>query len=142
MDSTANKEIMAESLLEDKRPILMCSICNFEVQSVPSMENHLSAVHGLKLKLEIIDSNNTETPVPEVARNTESVETSINEALNTENQSSKSNHPLSGNAKTKMEAKNEKSFGLLQSFHMNKQDDDIQKSSKNWKKNLMLREMI
>ena len=77
MDSTANRQIMADTIFEDKRPILECSICDFEVKSVPSMENHLSAVHGLKLKLEIIDSNNTETPVPEVARTIEVSETSI-----------------------------------------------------------------
>ena len=46
------------------------------------------------------------------------------EALNTESQSTKSNHP----AHTKLEAKNEKSIGLLRSFCMNKPDDDSQKS--------------
>ena len=54
---------MAERHLEDKCPILKCSVCDFEVKSVSSMENHASAVHGLKLRLEIIDSNNTESPV-------------------------------------------------------------------------------
>ena len=103
-DSAENNlkpEIMAETLFEDKRPILRCSLCNFEVKSVPSMENHVSAAHGLKLKLEVIDSNNTET-VPEVAQTTEITETgetlsqindlgfSIDEALNTEMDSSKS----------------------------------------------------
>ena len=103
-DSAENNlepEIMSETLFEDKRPILRCSICNFEVKSVPSMENHVSAAHGLKLKLEVIDSNNTEK-VPEVAQTTEITETgetlpqindlgfSINEALNTEMESSKS----------------------------------------------------
>ena len=98
VEDNIEPEIMAETLFEDKRPILRCSICNFEVKSVPSMENHVSAVHGLKLKLEVIDSNSTET-VPEVAQTTEITETgetlsqindlgfSINE--NTENQSSK-----------------------------------------------------
>ena len=134
---------MADSLLEDKRPILMCSICNFEVKSVPSMENHLSAVHGLKLKLEIIDSNNTETPVPKVAQTTEITESgetlsqindspfSINEAQNTENQSAKSNHPVSGNANTEMEAKGGKSIGLLRSFRMNKQKKTVTNSNQN-----------
>jgi KRAB domain-containing zinc finger protein len=133
-DCNLEPEIMAETLFEDKRPILRCSICNFEVKSVPSMENHVSAVHGLKLKLEVIDSNNTETPVSEVARTTELGETSINEALNTENQSAKPNNLLSGNTQTKMEAKNEKSIGLLRSFRMNKQDDDVQKSFKKLEK--------
>ena len=121
MDSTENRQIMAETHFEDKCPILKCSICNFEVKSVPSMENHVSAVHGVKLKLEIIDSNNT--AVPEVTQ-TETL-SQINDlgALNTENQSAKSNHPVSGNAK------NEKSIGLLRSFRMNKQDDNIRKSS-------------
>ena len=143
MDSTANRQIMADTIFEDKRPILKCSICDFEVKSVPSMENHLSAVHGLKLKLEIIDSNNTETPVPEAAQTTEMGETlsqtndlgfNINEAQNTESQNTKSNHPVSRNAHTEMEAKNEKSTGLLRSFRMNKQDDDIQISSKKLEK--------
>ena len=123
---------MTETNFEDKCPMLKCSICNFEVKSVPSMENHISTAHGLKLKLEIIDSNDTKTPVPEVAQ-TESGKTlsQINDlgALNTENQSAKSNHSASGTAHTEMEAKNEKSIGLLRSFCMNKQDDDIQKSS-------------
>ena len=143
MDSTANRQIMADTIFEDKRPILECSICDFEVKSVPSMENHLSAVHGLKLKLEIIDSNNTETPVPEAAQTTEMGETlsqtndmgfNINEAQNTESQNTKSNRPVSRNAHTEMEAKNEKSTGLLRSFRMNKQDDDIQKSSRKLEK--------
>ena len=42
--------------------------------------------------------------------------------------SAKSNYPASRNAHTEMEAKNDKSIGLLRSFRMNKQDDDIQKS--------------
>ena len=146
MDSTANRQIMADTIFEDKRPILECSICDFEVKSVPSMENHLSAVHGLKLKLEIIDSNNTETPVPEAAQTTEINEMgetlsqtndlgfNINKAQNTENQIAKSNHPVSKNAHTKMEAKNEKSTGLLRSFRMNKQDDNIQISPKKLEK--------
>ena len=121
---------MTETNFEDKCPMLKCSICNFEVKSVPSMENHISTAHGLKLKLEIIDSNDTKTPVPEVAQ-TESGKTlsQINDlgALNNENQIAKSNHPAS--AHTEMEAKNEKSIGLLRSFRMNKQDDDIQISS-------------
>ena len=122
---------MEETHFEDKCPILKCSICNFEVKSVPSMENHVSAVHGVKLKLEIIDSDDTKTPVLEVAQ-TKSGKTlsQINNlgALTTENQSAKSNHPVSGNAK------NEKSIGLLRSFRMNKQDDDIQKSSRKLEK--------
>ena len=122
---------MEETHFEDKCPILKCSICNFEVKSVPSMENHVSAVHGVKLKLEIIDSNNTKTPVPEVAQiKSGKTLSQINDlgALTTENQSAKSNHPVSGNAK------NEKSIGLLRSFRMNKQDDDIQKSSRKLEK--------
>ena len=132
MDSTENRQIMTETNFEDKCPILKCSICNFEVKSVPSMENHVSTAHGLKVKLEIIDSNDTKTPVPEVAKTKSGKTLSlINDlgALNTENQIAKSNHPASGNAHTEMEAKNEKSIGLLKSFRMNKQDDDIQKSS-------------
>ena len=43
--------------------------------------------------------------------------------------SAKSNYPASRNAHTEMEAKNDKSIGLLRSFRMNKQDDDNQKSS-------------
>ena len=122
---------MEETHFEDKCPILKCSICNFEVKSVPSMENHVSAVHGVKLKLEIIDSDDTKTPVTEVAQ-TKSGKTlsQINDlgALNTENQSAKSNHPVSGNAQ------NKKSIGLLRSFRMNKQDHDIQKSSRKLEK--------
>ena len=119
---------MEETHFEDKCPILKCSICNFEVKSVPSMENHVSAVHGVKLKLEIIDSK---TPVPEVAQTKSGKALSqINDlgALNTENQSAKSNHPVSGNAQ------NKKSIGLLRSFRMNKQDHDIQKSSRKLEK--------
>ena len=122
---------MEETHFEDKCPILKCSICNFEVKSVPSMENHVSAVHGVKLKLEIIDSNDTKTPVPEVAQiKSGKTLSQINDLgeLNTENQSAKSNHPVSGNAQ------NKKSIGLLRSFRMNKQDDDIQKSSRKLEK--------
>ena len=132
---------MEDTLFEDKRPILKCSICDFEVKSVPSMENHLLTVDGLKLKLEIIDSNDTETPVPKVVQTTELGETltqindlgfSINEAINNENQSVKSNHHVSGNtAHTEMEAKNEKSIGLLRSFRMNKPKKNITNLNQN-----------
>ena len=47
--------IMKETLLEDKRPNLKCSECYFQVKSFPCMENHVSEVHGLNMKLDVIE---------------------------------------------------------------------------------------
>ena len=41
----------------EEKPILKCSICNFETPSVPTMENHCLTIHGLKMKLEILDES-------------------------------------------------------------------------------------
>ena len=84
--------IMKETLLEDKGPNLKCSICYFQVKSFPCMENHVSEVHGLKMKLDVIEIRIGEK-VPKPAKN--SVTTATSQTLSqTDNLGIVINEPL------------------------------------------------
>ena len=77
-----DENLLAEKLMGTK---FQCSMCNFEVSSLKSMEDHVSGIHGVKLKLRIINSNKNEstevietpavTETPEVIATEEVIET-------------------------------------------------------------------